>query len=318
MQSAYFQANTGTVLAQAAFSSVNNFTSTTTTDNLSRITAQSAFLQANTALEQTVYLQTIDDSQNASIIVLENINIVQNAAIAATDAKMLSSYEQSNTINVSLIATSLVANTATANTVYTQAVDNSQNTSIIVLQGTDVAQNAKITVIEGTDISQNARMLIIEGVDTTQNTNISNKLSLTGAATQNVSGNVYVSGSISGNVNAAPAMYSTASAGYLGVPQNSISVPYTLALSDAGKHLYITTTGTITIPTNASVAFPTGTIIGLINSPSVTTTISASSITLYVSGNTTTRTSVTLSPAGAAALTKVAINTWYVSGAGIV
>jgi hypothetical protein len=318
MQNAYFQANTGTVLAQAAYAAVNNFTATTTTDNLSRVTAQSAFLQANTALAQTVYLQTIEDSQNSSIIVLQNINIVQNAAIAATDAKMLSSYEQSNTINTFAIAAFLVANTAAANTVYTQTVDNSQNASIIVIQGTDVSQNARIAIIEGTDVTQNVRMTIIEGVDSTQNTNISNKLSLTGAATQTVSGNVYVSGFISGNINAATALYSTASAGYLGVPQNNISsVPYTLALSDAGKHLYITATGTITVPTNASVAFPTGTIIGLINASSVTTTISASSITLYISANTTTRTSVTMLPAGASSLTKVATDTWYISGAGI-
>ena len=46
----------------------------------------------------------------------------------------------------------------------------------------------------------------------------------------------------------------------------STGTSYTLALSDAGKVLpfNLTDTGTITVPTNASVAFPTGSVINLI------------------------------------------------------
>lgn len=53
---------------------------------------------------------------------------------------------------------------------------------------------------------------------------------------------------------------STTSVGYLGLPQNTKSADYTLVMADAGKEIPMSGNHTVTIPANASVAFPLGTI----------------------------------------------------------
>jgi hypothetical protein len=112
---------------------------------------------------------------------------------------------------------------------------------------------------------------------------------------------------------------STASSlGYLGIPQSATATTATLAIGDAGKHIYVTTAGqTITIPANASVAYPIGTTIGFIAGPSATTvTIAITSDTMYLGGTGTTG-SRTLAAHGMATAVKVAATTWYISGNGL-
>ena len=112
---------------------------------------------------------------------------------------------------------------------------------------------------------------------------------------------------------------STASSlGYLGIPQSGTATTATLAIGDAGKHIYVTTAGqTITIPANASVAYPIGTTIGFIAGPSATTvTIAITSDTMYLGGTGTTG-SRTLAAHGMATAVKVAATTWYISGNGL-
>ncbi|MFZ9615173.1 MAG: hypothetical protein ACO3AG_00715 [Fluviibacter sp.] len=101
------------------------------------------------------------------------------------------------------------------------------------------------------------------------------------------------------------------SIGYRGMPQSSNT---TLALSDAGKHIY--TASNITIPPNSgtgSVAFPTGTAIVIVNSGSGTPTISITTDTLRQTGTSNVGTR-TLAAYGMATLIKVAATTWYISG----
>ena len=105
-------------------------------------------------------------------------------------------------------------------------------------------------------------------------------------------------------------------AGYLLVPQNLQSSGYTLALADAGKHVYITTTTTVTIPANSAVAFPIGTTIALISGAGATTSIAITTDSLYLGGLGTTGTR-TLSAYGMASLIKVAATTWFISGTGL-
>jgi hypothetical protein len=59
------------------------------------------------------------------------------------------------------------------------------------------------------------------------------------------------------------------------IPQNAVSAAgdYTLVIGDRGKHIYKTNTGSIYIPTNASVAFPIGTCITLVTGSAHSTTI---------------------------------------------
>ena len=116
----------------------------------------------------------------------------------------------------------------------------------------------------------------------------------------------------------ATATSTAASLGYLGIPQSATATTATLAIGDAGKHIYVTTNSqTITIPANASVAYPIGTTIGFIAGPSATTvTIAIASDTMYLGGTGTTG-SRTLAAHGMATAVKVAATTWYISGNGL-
>lgn len=109
--------------------------------------------------------------------------------------------------------------------------------------------------------------------------------------------------------------------GFKDVPQSSKSTAYTLALSDAGKHLYHpsadTSARTWTIPANASVAFPVGTAVTFINGVSAgAITIAITSDTLRMAGLGVTG-SRTLAASGMATAIKVTTTEWFISGAGL-
>jgi hypothetical protein len=121
-----------------------------------------------------------------------------------------------------------------------------------------------------------------------------------------------------GTVADATATSTAKSVGYLGLPQSATATTATLAIGDAGKHIYITTTGqTITIPANASVAYPIGTTITFIAGTSATTvSIAITSDTMRLAGGTSTG-SRTLAANGMATAVKVAATTWYINGTGL-
>ena len=106
--------------------------------------------------------------------------------------------------------------------------------------------------------------------------------------------------------------------GYMGIPQSAASGSgaYTVVAADAGEHIYTTTTRTVTIPANASVAFPVGTVLSFISGVGATTTIAITSDTMYLAGAGTTG-SRTLAAHGMATAVKVASTTWYISGNGL-
>jgi len=108
------------------------------------------------------------------------------------------------------------------------------------------------------------------------------------------------------------------SVGYIGSPQVSGgATAYTLALTDAGDHVYFTggSTATLTVPTNASVAFPTGTTILVLNNNSGNLTISGAGVTFQLANGTTGNR--TVATKGMASLIKVATDTWWVTGPGV-
>jgi hypothetical protein len=96
--------------------------------------------------------------------------------------------------------------------------------------------------------------------------------------------------------------------GYRGLPQSTNT---TLALADAGKHIY--TASNVTIPANSGTAFPVGTTIVIANSGSATLTISITTDTLRQAGTTSTGTR-TLLAYGVATIVKVTSTVWYISG----
>lgn len=112
---------------------------------------------------------------------------------------------------------------------------------------------------------------------------------------------------------------STTAVGYLDIPQNAQTGNYTLVIGDRGKHIYKASGGsgeTITIPANASVAFPIGTVVVVINQGGGTLTIAITSDTLTQAetGDTGAR---VLADDGIATLIKVTSTAWMISGVGI-
>lgn len=107
------------------------------------------------------------------------------------------------------------------------------------------------------------------------------------------------------------------SVGFLGSPQMADQDDYTLALTDAGGHYYHVSgsTHTLTIPANASVSFPIGTVIGIVNeNGGGALSIAITSDTLRWGSSTGTR---TLAADGTATLLKVAATVWRLTGDGI-
>lgn len=100
--------------------------------------------------------------------------------------------------------------------------------------------------------------------------------------------------------------------GYKGLPQNSQTSSYTLALSDMGKHISITTGGVV-IPANGSVAFPIGATIVVFNNSGSSQTISITTDTLRQAGTANTG-SRTLAQYGLATLVKVTSTVWVATG----
>jgi hypothetical protein len=128
--------------------------------------------------------------------------------------------------------------------------------------------------------------------------------------------------SFTGAAAAATTASTAASLGYLGLPQSATATTATLAIGDAGKHIYVNTSGqTMTIPAAASVAYPIGTTITFIAGPSASTvTIAITTDTLYLVGTGTTG-SRTLAAHGMATAVKVSgtssSGVWYINGSGL-
>lgn len=150
-------------------------------------------------------------------------------------------------------------------------------------------------------------------------TYLANSLSVPGSITSEfitangnlTAGNIFVS-NISGNTNG----YTI---GYLDIPQVSASNT-TLGLTDAGKHYYSTTAGdlTLTIPNNTTTSFATGTAIDIVVQAAGNVLVNAASgVTLYMAGNSTAANRY-VGAYGVATLLKVATDTWFISGTGVV
>jgi hypothetical protein len=122
-----------------------------------------------------------------------------------------------------------------------------------------------------------------------------------------------------GNVTILPNTTNTTSIGYLGIPQNLQNTSYTLSLSDQGKHIFSANTvlQSITIPTNANVAFPIGSAISIVLQGIGNIKVLNPGVTLYLAGTAGTRANANISSWGFASLLKTDTNAWWISGAGV-
>jgi hypothetical protein len=134
-------------------------------------------------------------------------------------------------------------------------------------------------------------------------------------------GNTQVASYLAGNVTVGNVAGKTSgfTIGYLEMPQVTAG-NVTLALGDSGKHFYDTSTApiTVTIPNNANVAFPTGTVITLVNHSTGNLIIGReNAVSLFLGGNATSA-GRTITTYGVATLLKVNTNDWFINGSGVV
>lgn len=107
--------------------------------------------------------------------------------------------------------------------------------------------------------------------------------------------------------------------GWRDTPQNSQTVNYILALSDRGKAVVMNGAATtITIPANASVAFPAGSTIVIVNNLAGNLSIGITTDQMFLAGTLTSGTR-TLAAGGIATVMKTFNGTtqWIISGAGL-
>ena len=107
------------------------------------------------------------------------------------------------------------------------------------------------------------------------------------------------------------------------IPQQLKTAPttYSLALTDAGKHIYASGTGLVqvTIPSNTSIAFVIGTVIRLVTSDTATLRVSrtnTSTTTLVCEGLASNQT-YNISANRLVTLLKVGAERWILSGTGL-
>lgn len=139
------------------------------------------------------------------------------------------------------------------------------------------------------------------------------------SGTSSFAGVVSLAGTVDHRLTSTPTALTPESVGFRGTPTATQDVDYTFVLGDAGRmKLHSSGSGhTYTIPTNASVAFPVGTIMVIRN-------IGAGNVTVARSGGVTLRrtglatdANATIAQWGFATLIKDDTNTWVISGTGI-
>jgi len=151
------------------------------------------------------------------------------------------------------------------------------------------------------------------------NGNLTFSGTLAATALVTLSAGATLSGIVDYRLTATPTTINSDSIGYRGAPVNSQDATYTLVLTDSGKTVLHTSasTHTWTIPPNASVAYPVGTIIVLANTGSGAVTVSrGSGVALRIAGTATDK-NMTLAQHGIASLFKLDTNNWYISGTGV-
>jgi hypothetical protein len=127
------------------------------------------------------------------------------------------------------------------------------------------------------------------------------------------------SSSLNGTVQLTAGVVSVDAQIFSNLPINSQSAAYGLGLTDGGKCVHHPSTDnnarTFTIPANASVAFPVGTVITFINRiNTLTIAITTDTLTMAGTGSTGSR---TLAANGIATAIKDSATTWIISGSGL-
>jgi hypothetical protein len=146
------------------------------------------------------------------------------------------------------------------------------------------------------------------------------QLASSGAISADTSGNVSIGGTLTVTGAITGTVDGTNAIGFRTVPINSQSTAYTAVLADSGKAIFHPSTDantrTFTIPANASVAYPIGTVLTFINMTTQVVSIAITTDTMYLAGTGTVGTR-SLAIYGIASAIKMTATTWLISGNGL-
>lgn len=151
------------------------------------------------------------------------------------------------------------------------------------------------------------------------NSNLTFSGTLATTALVSMSGGATLSGTVDYRLTATATTLNSDSIGFRGAPLNTQDATYTFVMQDSGKTVLHTSasTHTWTVPPNASVAYPTGTVIVVANIGSGAVTLARGSGVALRIGGSATDSNKTLAQHGIASLLKLDTNSWYVSGTGV-
>ena len=217
-----------------------------------------------------------------------------------------------------------VGNTSVYSTVNTtNFTGTSNNTSFVgSVSAANVVSNAQLSANLGNyqttaGLSGNVAILTANNANNLGGVAAANYLvTNTAISTGNVTvnGNITLTGNISGNT-------AGFAIGYRDIPQNFTNTSFSLAITDAGKHILTQNSGaatqTITVPNNSSAAFSTGAAISIIVQSTGTVAVAnGAGVTMYLAGNSTAKSTITLNSYSMTTVMKIGTDTWIVSGTG--
>lgn len=156
---------------------------------------------------------------------------------------------------------------------------------------------------------QNSAVII---ADTTGNISGTQKVTFSGST----SGTAALQANAIAGTTTATLPTTTATLGYLEIPQNAQAGAYGLVLTDSGKHIYHALgdgAQAITIPANASVAFPIGSAITIVNDSATSITVVITTDVLMYA-NVGAITTLTIPQYNQATILKVLATQWNASG----
>jgi hypothetical protein len=268
--------------------------STNTRASTSNVTG-ALLLAGGAGIRGNVYADNIVLSGNLTV------NGINAASLSTTGGGSVISSSDSGTVTDAMLAGS-ISNAKLANTIITI-----NGTTVSLGNSFTVTANTGSLLTIGTGLSGNnfnGSAPVTIAID-------SSVVTLSG--TQNLTNKIVTGIANTSTINDGSANSYTI--GFKAIPPSGTSSG-NLALTDAGKHLYVSSG--ITVPPNSTAAFEIGTVITIVNSSGAAslTVTQGSGVTLRLSG-TASSGNRTLAAYGLCSCIKVATDIWYISGSGL-